>query len=165
MNKSLSFLCTLSIFFQLNVGNAQSQNLKSQPIVVPNSNLKIKESGFEIYICVLRYRDSIILDMAPLPRQNQYATVNNYRYVGYDFGKPVMMRISQDKISKDDLLNLVSNFKFEFSNGFLYKEFYIPADQKNANKDHNFHLINPLSEKLIYPSFLSFRVEKISLSD
>jgi hypothetical protein len=165
MKKSLSFLCILSIFFQPNVGDAQSQNLKSQAIAISNSNLKIKESGFEIYICVLRYRDSIILDMAPLPRQSQYASVNNYRYVGYDFGKPVMMKISQDKISKDDLLNLVSNFKFEFSNGFLYKEFYIPADQKNANKDHNFHLINPQSEKLICPSFLSFRVEKIILSD
>jgi hypothetical protein len=136
-----------------------------ESIAISNTNLKIKESGFEIYICVLRYRDSIILDMAPLPRQSQYATVNNYRYVGYDFGKPVMMKISQDKISKDDLLNLVSNFKFEFSNGFLYKEFNLPVDQKNANKDYNFHLINQQSEKLIYPSFLSFKVEKIGLSD
>lgn len=103
--------------------------------------------------------------MAPLLRQSQYATVNNCRHVGYDFGKLLLMKISQEKISKDDLLNIVTNFKFEFSNGFLYKEFYIPTDQKNANKDHNFHLINPRSEKLILPSFLSFKVEKISLRD
>lgn len=165
MKKSLSILFAFSTVLHPNIGDAQSASEKGQVGINSISSLRITETGFEIYICVLRYRDSVILDMAPLPRQSQYATVNNYRHVGYDFGKPVMMKIPKDKISKDDLLDLVSNYKFEASNGFLYKEFFPPAEQKKANNDHNFHLIDPHPGNPPYPSFLSFKVQKVSLSD
>ena len=165
MKKSLSLLFAFSTVLQPNISVAQSERQQGQVNANSLSNLRIAEPGFEIYICVLRYRDSVILDMAPLPRQSQYATVNNYRHVGYDFGKPVMMKIPKDKISKNDLLDLVSNYKFEFSNGFLYKEFFPPADQKKANNYHNFHLIDPHPGNPVYPSFLSFKVQRISLSD
>ena len=165
MKKSLSLLFAFPTVLHPNIVNAQSESEKGQVGINSISSLRITGPGSEIYICLLRYRDSVTLDMAPLPRQRQYATVNNYRHVGHDFGKPVMMKIPKDKISKNDLLDLVSNYKFEFSNGFLYKEFFPPDEQKQANNDHNFHLIDPHPGNPLYPSFLSFKVQKISLSD
>ena len=148
------FALTITVvsFAQITVFTEAKDGIK----IVP-TKLTLTEGNFPIYISILRYNDTTILDIEAIPKNFGSYTENHEVKVGsyYDltFGSSEFV-FSGKSIAPEHLLDLVSNYGFKIKNNILTRR--IPFQYW---KDYNgiMEHFPPL------PKYLTVSIEKVEL--
>jgi hypothetical protein len=100
------------------------------------STLASDISGVTIYLAVLRYNDTSVVDICPLPRNS----------LTYEFQtSSLYYKIPKGKIKPEHIAELVSRYGFDLQNDYLLKREYLGV----AKPD--------------FPNYLSLKLEALTL--
>lgn len=106
-------------------------NLRINP-----STLTSDTSGVIIYLAVLRYNDTSVVDICPLARRASTSEVET---------GSLYFKIPKDKIKPDHIIELVSKYRFDLKDDYLLKSEYLGIG------------------KMDLPKYLSLKLEALTL--
>lgn len=100
--------------------------------------LSVDTAGISVLIGVLRYHDSVVVDICPLPRSILTYEIDESHV-------DLLFKIPKDKLAVEDVIELVSKYNFELKDGFLRKFMYL-----NIGKNE-------------LPKFMTLKIESLTL--
>lgn len=111
---------------------------KISGLKVTPTTLTADSNGVTIYVAVLRYNDSAVVDICPIPR-----SVLTYDYeTSYT---SLYFKIPKDRIKPEHIIELVSKYRFDLKDDFLTKSEYLGIG------------------KIELPKYMNLKIEAITL--